>query len=423
MTPRPGLEWKEAGFGLQPQWTAQPDMTIIQTLAMKHLNLANDPTCKVSFYAEGAFNKLFKIEHTSGTWLMRVALPVEPYFKTESETATIQFVRNCTDMPAPAIIAHDSSLDEENPLGFEWMIMEFMPGRPLRSAWRKMSLTKKETLVRQLALHQSQLHTTTFDQVGNLYTGDTPDTHKIGRIVALPFFWGDRTESGKHGPFRNSQEWLHAQLSLILIDKAKVLAESEDEDDLEDAQDATDLGEELLRFLPEVFHEEETESTVVFHDDLSMMNILVDSDGHLTAVVDWECVSALPLWKACQYPQLLQGRTRVEKPQRETYAPASDDEDEHEGIPNTGKSLDDEGVNSLYWDHLLEYEIGHLRPLFVEEMERLLPGWKKHWLDGELRRDFELIISNVDRCWALSRARRWLDAYRNGKPASYADMT
>lgn len=79
-------------------------------------------------------------------------------------------------------------------------------------------------------------------------------------------------------------------------------------------------------------------------------------------------------------------------------------------------------MNSLYWDHLLEYEVGQLRRLFVEEMGRLLPCWSQHWREGYLKRDFESALANVDRSWALVRVRKWLDAYINGAPISFAEM-
>lgn len=398
----------------------QPDTAVIEQLARTYLKLADDSPCEISFYTEGAFNKLYKVCHNSRTWLMRVALPVEPFHKTASEVATIRFVRELTEIPAPTIFAHDSSLSDQNPLQFEWMIMELMPGRPLRSVWRKLPMAKKEQLVRQLAIYQSQLQTKSFDQIGNLYNDEESQSYDVGRIVALPFLWAGRSESGEHGPFRNSHAWLHAQLSLIISEKVKVLAESEDEGDIEDAQAAKDLGEELLRVLPEAFPEDETELTTVFHDDLSMMNILVDSEGDLTAIVDWECVSALPLWKASEPSQLLQGQTRDDLPQREIYAPASDDD--NEDASGEDSPLDNEGMCSLYWDHLLEYEIGLLRPIFVSEMECRIPGWTQRWRDGELKRDFEQVITNIDQCWALRIVRKWLDAYRSGTPVSFASL-
>ena len=57
---------------------------------------------------------------------MRVSLPVEPFFKTESEAATLSYIRTHTSIPVPEVIEWDSSAD--NPLGFEWVLVDKVEG-------------------------------------------------------------------------------------------------------------------------------------------------------------------------------------------------------------------------------------------------------------------------------------------------------
>jgi aminoglycoside phosphotransferase (APT) family kinase protein len=91
------------------------------------------------------------------------------------------------------------------------------------------------------------------------------------------------------------------------------LKSTDDEDDIEDAEFVKELAQDLSNELRKVFSEDTAEpdhvKTILFHDDLSMQTILVGEEGNLTAVVDWECVSTVPVWRACQLPQLLEGRT------------------------------------------------------------------------------------------------------------------
>lgn len=90
------LLWKDNSLGeLVPTWTASPEVSVIRTLAIQHLH-DRFKDVKVSFFAEGAFNKLYDISSPSAhhqEYLMRVLLPVEPFFKTESEVATLAYVR------------------------------------------------------------------------------------------------------------------------------------------------------------------------------------------------------------------------------------------------------------------------------------------------------------------------------------------
>jgi hypothetical protein len=54
--------------------------------------------------------------------------------------------------------------------------------------------------------------------------------------------------------------------------------------------------------------------TMLFHGDLSRHNILVDGKGVLTGVVDWDFVSFLPYWIACQLPPVLHCKPLDEEP-------------------------------------------------------------------------------------------------------------
>jgi hypothetical protein len=57
-----GLEWVATPFSLEARWTIEPNIAKVELLARKHLKLKQNASCHVTFYAEGAFNKLYKIE-------------------------------------------------------------------------------------------------------------------------------------------------------------------------------------------------------------------------------------------------------------------------------------------------------------------------------------------------------------------------
>lgn len=418
MLDQDGLEWVEGTFGLEPSWTKEPDMNVIANTTRKHLGLSEDAPVHVTFHAQGAFNKLYKVSTTETTCLMRVSLPVDPRYKTESEVATIEYVRQKASMPVPNIIAFDSS--NENELGFEWIMMEMMPGVTLRKGWRKMSWDTKEEIIRRLVQYQARLFDHRFQKIGNIFcqhdqslqgTGKShafTGSFMLGRMVSLIFFWNDHLNHDvSQGPFASSHDWLKARLQIVLTDQKQILSESCDEDEIEDAEFAQSVARKLIDILPTVFlpNLSASEPSILFHDDLSMQNILVDELGQLTAVIDWECVSAVPLWRACQLPQLLEGRVRDEKPEKEAYAPDSDEEDEEDD-----DGLDNEGITDLYWEHLLEYEQTQLRKLFVQEMEKAQPMWVAIMKDNTLKADFEMAVHSCDNGWRFKIVKRWVDA-------------
>lgn len=132
MSSRPGLIWEDGTLGgFIPRWAYEPDIEAIQHVASKALNRP----CSVSFFCQGAFNRLYHVHCEQNEqnaqengYLMRVSLPVDPKFKTLSEIATLAWLQEHTSLPVPKVVAYDSSNATE--LGFEWILMEKIPGRP-----------------------------------------------------------------------------------------------------------------------------------------------------------------------------------------------------------------------------------------------------------------------------------------------------
>lgn len=433
MIKQDGLEWRGDLLGLVPAWTKEPDVDVLRSIARKHLGLDKEHCCRIEFLAQGAFNKIYKIGADDTTALLRVTLPVDPHNKTMSESATIEFVRRKTNIPVPRILALEPLND--NDLGFEWILMQLMPGQPLRKTWRKLPMHVKESLVKQLACFQAQLFLERFEGIGNIFETSSETKQpkhdlaslpteqsakevaemknlnfSLGQIVSHIFFYGDHiTQDVPRGPFRNSHDWLQARLQLLSADQERILSSSSDEGEIEDAENAKQIIQRLHNTVPHIFPpKQQLEPTSLFHDDLSMQNILVDEAGGLTAVIDWECVSSYPLWRACQIPALLEGRQRDDEPRRKMYGEpeeeSSDDDD-----------IDNEGMNSLYWEHLLEFEQSHLRRVFLAEIDNLQPAWTEEYKSSTMKAEFDLAVHCADNGLCTRRIREWLDAYESGK--------
>ena len=116
------------------------------------------------------------------------------------------------------------------------------------------------------------------------------------------------------------------------------------------------------------------------------------NNGTLTGVVDWECVSAVPLWKACDYPSFLKSPFRDIKPDQKGY------EDDGNGRPG-----------SLYWEHLMEYELTILRRHFMDEMRRLEQKWITIFESSQVQRDFDTAVQNCDNEFLARPINEWLD--------------
>lgn len=265
--PRPsqdGLEWKETLFDLVPQWTRDVSIAAIESVCRPQLTIPSESPCTVVFHASGLFNKLYFVQCTRGPLIMRISLSVYPRHKTRAEVATLGWVRENTNVPAPKVFSFDDSNDNE--IGYEWILMEFMQGTSTHKRWRTMSMEQKIRLTKRIATFQGELSGlgkpgSIFRSIGTLdirvgQKNDVEDSKNAvpGLLVLPEFFMGDHLYYDvPRGPFRSSHDWLSAQLNIILLHQTAVLEETEDEDDKEDAEEVLSVARKLLSLLPKVF--------------------------------------------------------------------------------------------------------------------------------------------------------------------------
>lgn len=429
----PGLAWILKFFNIEPQWTMEPDPQVIeQTIQL----LVPSSTVQVTFLTQGAFNKIYDVKINNEVFIMRVSLPVDPYYKTMSEVSTMDWISHMTNIPVPRVITYQSS--QKNPIGFEWIIMTKMPGRPLKELWHSLSFSMKKSLVGEFAAYSSCLFQNKLRGIGNIYrTKSSPNDSglseatwpagnpvyfnkpllsdnkhmpaglaDVGRIVSMQFFWGSNIlHDVCRGPFTSSSDWIASRLSLSEKDCQSTLnnlpsvLKRRDKADADDAIRTLEIIGKLKLLLPSFFppNENNLEPSVLVHDDLSGRNILVHDNGKLAAILDWECVSALPLWNACYYPAFLEGRQRRLEPDVGRYEPEESGE-----------------ISELYWEHLWEYEVTLLRDVFIDRMASLEPGWVEVFNKSQHQRDFDLAVRNCDNEFVARHIRAWISDHTAG---------
>ncbi|KAF1365031.1 hypothetical protein EJ07DRAFT_97957, partial [Lizonia empirigonia] len=411
MDPRAGMIWSPEGFfdELRPQWVTEPDVSAITTIARRELQMPDDCSCSVHFLAKGAFNKVYTVRcNGKDNFIMRVSLPVQPRLKTLSEHATIEYLRQHTNLPVPRV--YSSAANNDNKLGFEWMIMERVPGTKLQEQWRYMSWMKKELLVRKVIDYQVQLFCRRFPHVGNLYatrhlqtlpTAEIPATALLGQehssgsaqyclaqIVSIPFFYYENWKLDIHrGPYAHSRDWLAARLKIAAVEVDNQLVYDDSDEEEDSKYDGSDE-KHLTNILPKVFPENQPEDYMIHHQDLSGSNILVDADHHLSGIVDWECVHTVPLWLGCQIPKFLRGQ------------------DEY-GPPPLRTEFEDEWDGKDYWRRIAEHEKTQLWEFFLEEMGRVCPEWIQVHKAGALKAEFAFAVDIVTE-GATVNFERWL---------------
>lgn len=174
MSRQRGLCWKSTIWGVEPEWTVEPELEAISDVVQQILG--SDTTLAVEFFKQGVFNKLYTIKHGNSDLVIRVSLPVEPTWKTLSEVVTVNFVGWSSDLPVPTVQCFSSK--NSNPIGFEWILMNHMPGAPMEERWISMRWSAKEALVKQMASYNISMFRKQFWGIGNLF----PDMKEVTSV-------------------------------------------------------------------------------------------------------------------------------------------------------------------------------------------------------------------------------------------------
>ncbi|KAI0880515.1 kinase-like protein [Annulohypoxylon maeteangense] len=375
-----GLQWTNGNgnFSLTPRWTVEPTIGAIILTLRNVIDLHKRYT--VEHLWDGTFNKIYSVSYDQTHLIMRISLPVCPRTKTESEAATIQ--------------SYDSSRD--NPIGFEWILMDRIDGIPLSQCWSSVTQDAKERIVKQIARYAATAFRAQFKGVGNLYPPRSYSSGSQPRVADLRLKTLEISDKG------------HREIAtrmIILINHLRGIEdkffptpeigsnenlvcdddESIDKDEDEDDEDVVDKGER-----PD-------EPTMLWHDNISLDNILVDKNGILCGVIGWECVSCLPLYEACQFPAFLQ------QPQDRPVEPSTP-------FRVTRKQPNNDREIASYDRKLRQHHITLLRRSFITEMLHLCPEWVAIFDGRRYLRDYEAAVQNCDNESAYEIVEKWVDA-------------
>ncbi|KAM7205992.1 Phosphotransferase enzyme family domain containing protein [Rhypophila sp. PSN 637] len=422
------------------RWSSEPDLAAIKAVIASELfkdgDHRKDPNLTVRFLADGAHHKVYEATHPSWTnpYLLRLAVAVDPCLKTESEMATLAFLSQKTSIPVPKPIAWNSGVNAR--IGYEWQLIEKLPGVQLRSVWRTMSPEQQAAVENR------------FDEIGGLYlTQDQDPSHApnirprhvtlgdmqnstfvVGPSVAGSFIFGRyHYLPVSRGPFKTCREWVKALIDVErgFLDTAKLLLESRDDapaeyrNDPEAWDNLVETGIEVnknfldkyqlwaanpkayMDFLPNVFPESTPVSSetnqhpptqrdsiptsdtvtassdqrfILSHPDLRDANILVDPKSFaITGIIDWERTVTTPTWHGMYYPLLI-----------------SKDDPYYEKEPGIPTTYDEESpnYNACLVDLRDRWDARILRGEIDKQMEKL--GWQLPWIPSSRMDRFKM---------------------------------
>lgn len=203
----------------------------------------------------------------------------------ESEVATMQFVRQHTQIPVPEVYGYD--LTYTNSLKTPYILMEYKAGQTYPFPFSATRHVKDEDLLKihlQLTHFAWQLAQHPFDQIGQLRPAPDGSEPVIGPIV-------DRKDRVT-GPFADSKAFYRARAHATLeLERSRHPPGSE-----AGVPIAIDSAELHVAAAERVGHRAfQNGPFFLQHADMHWHNLLFDEQCTVTGVVDWEWAQTVPL--------------------------------------------------------------------------------------------------------------------------------
>jgi aminoglycoside phosphotransferase (APT) family kinase protein len=222
-----------------------------------------------------------------------------------SQVLTMRAIKDKTSMPIPEVYDFDTT--QSNLIGAPYMVMSFIPGGTVLSKWfeKDGSTTLEErrrNILASVAKAMSQLQTFTFEKTGSLRFGDDLDNEKIE--IGRCYDWdegsfgvgkmGKKLNVQDFGPFESSKKYLQYQLEHL----------SNGEDCSALGLGAKKITSMMISLLPLLKHRDGDETSVISLPDFDSQNIMVDDEGDVTGILDWDLVQTVPRFLGyCRYPE------------------------------------------------------------------------------------------------------------------------
>jgi len=270
----------------------------------RHLNL----TCSVKSHIFGSYYLVCVLLFSDGVqWVLKIPrYGIAKTFgrlnqqKMISEIFTLRLIRSRTSLPVPEIYDWDTTTRK---IGIPYLLVSFLPGQTVTKRWFDRTWVTEEkrlAILRNLAGLMSELHCMRFDKIGALYFYDSGEFLRVGELIAQtegdifhPEYEeidGRRTikwpEPSILGPFDSAKSYLLVGVDALENEKGlgKVAVRQR-------RADVT-----ILRLAIDSIPESLTNdgAFVLAHPDFDSPNILIDNDGQITGVLDWDGVHTMP---------------------------------------------------------------------------------------------------------------------------------
>jgi len=271
---------------------------------------AQSLSCSIESNILGSYNVISVLIFSDGLkWAVKVPrYGIAPTFgqlnqeKMLSEILTLRLIRSRTSIPVPEIFDWDTT---RRKIGVPYTLMSFLPGASLDRLWFDRTWATEEMrmhVLGNLARTMSDLNTLRFNGIGSLKFDEKGDFSGVGPVISqtegdifhpeFDVIDGIQTirwpPPSAHGPFKTAKAFLLAGVEALEAEKGlSTIARNHRTADVAVLHFA-------IESIPERLTLDDGDSFVVAHPNLDAQNILVDYDGNITGIIDWDGVQTMP---------------------------------------------------------------------------------------------------------------------------------
>ncbi|KAI2621594.1 kinase-like domain-containing protein [Hypoxylon sp. NC1633] len=235
----------------------------------------------------GSYNLVYIVQLDDVRFVIRVPITGWGSGKTEtaaraleSQTATMRLIAQSTTIPVPQVYSLDTT--DENEIGAPYICMSFIPGRTVSSIWFEDpdSMSREDMRLKilgNLSGIMAQLSQLRFKKLGSLFDDPSGST-----LIGPCYDWHENEEGTMQvessGPFDSTPAYIMAHFKVNSPDNQWTRAETEIMSSVILASPLSDAQGDF----------------VLCHPDFSPRNIIVDKQGNITGLIDWDFVQTVP---------------------------------------------------------------------------------------------------------------------------------
>jgi hypothetical protein len=263
-----------------------------------------------------------RVEATGEDWeaLIVIMAPTAFFYRTETEVATMEYLRNNTSIPVPVVYAYCSSVDshifnkgdnilgngasilqdKEAYLGLEWVLMEKMANRIYSDVADRLAPEGRTKLVRVVAKWVDQLARIEFDKIGSIYmineNVNCPNKFSIGPIATQTQFIQPPNHNKIYaGPYKSILEFCNSlTLSQIIINR-KEDTENISHEYTNSREQLTRRSMDALNLSPYIFKHSRPMVTRLQHTFFDSSNIMIDRHNIPVCMLCYSSIVSSPI--------------------------------------------------------------------------------------------------------------------------------